>query len=271
MILSSEKSKSKLPESPNQAARKCAWTRSTIHCWLLVLLSFFDRCFDLVARWLVFGIAGVIGVVIGQVGLSQDLGIRPPSQDKVPNLIRPGVLPDIILMRNEAGEEILVPKARYEEFEKFLQQQAVAQTASVNKENLDRIEISILVENNVAKLRVEAETRLREPSSRWKSIPIGLGLTQIVPTVSMVESEPKFPSIRMSNENSGYEWLIAPGEERGRRLSFESLCNVQTNGQTQTIRLDLPMSPSMVKLNLPTAQWDLTVTGSGSEVVEPFR
>lgn len=271
MIRFSKKSKSKLPESPNQAASKCASTGSTIRFWFPWHLSFFDSWFGSVVVCLVFGIAGLIGVAFGQVGLSQDLGARPSTQDKVPNLIRPGVLPDIILMRNEAGEEILVPKARYEEFEKFLQQQAVAQTVAGNKENLDRIEISILVENNVAKLRVEAETRLRETISRWKSIPIGLGLTQIVPTSSMVESEPSFPSIRMSNENSGYEWLIAPGEERSRRLSFEALCNIQTNGQTQSIRLDLPMSPSIVKLNLPTAQWDLTVTGSGSEVVEPFR
>lgn len=271
MILSSEKSKSKLPESPNQAASECARTGIAIGFWFSALLSVIDSWFGSVVAWKVFRIAGVIVVAFGQVGLSQDSGVRPSSQDKVPNLIRPGVLPDIILMRNEAGEEILVPKARYEDFEKFLQQQAVTQTVAGNKESLDRIEISILVENNVAKLRVDAETRLRETSSRWKSIPIGLGLTQIVPTASMVESEPKFPSIRMSNENSGYEWLIAPGEERSRRLSFESLSNVQTNGQTQSIRLDLPMSPSIVKLNLPTAQWDLTVTGSGSEVVEPFR
>ena len=271
MILSSENSKSKLPESPNQAASECAWKGISIRFCFLSLLSVVDSWFGSVVAWNVFGIAGVIGVAFGQVGLSQDLGDSPSSQDKVPNLIRPGVLPDIILMRNEAGEEILVPKARYEDFEKFLQQQAASQTVAGNKENLDRIEIGISVENNVAKLRVEAETRLRETSSRWKSIPIGLGLTQIVPTVSMVESEPQFPSIRMSNENSGYEWLIAPGEERSRRLSFESLCNIQTNGQTQSIRLDLPMSPSIVRLNLPTAQWDLTVTGSGSEVVEPFR
>lgn len=272
MILSSEKSKSKLPESPNQAASECGRTGIAIRFWFSALLSVIDSWFGSVVAWKVFRIAGVIVVAFGQVGLSQDSGVRPSSQDKVPNLIRPGVLPDIILMRNEAGEEILVPKARYEDFEKFLQQQqAVTQTVAGNKESLDRIEISILVENNVAKLRVDAETRLRETSSRWKSIPIGLGLTQIVPTASMVESEPKFPSIRMSNENSGYEWLIAPGEERSRRLAFESLCNVQTNGQTQSIRLDLPMSPSIVKLNLPTAQWDLTVTGSGSEVVEPFR
>ena len=271
MILSSEKSKLKLPESPNQAASECAWTGISIRFCFLSLLSVFDSWFGSVVTWNVFGVTGVIGIVFGQVGLSQDLGVSPSSQDKVSDLIRPGVLPDIILMRNEAGEEILVPKVRYEDFEKFLQQQAASQTAAGNKENLDRIEIGISVENNVAKLRVEAETRLRETSSRWKSIPIGLGLTQIVPTVSMVESEPQFPSIRMSNENSGYEWLIAPGEERSRRLSFESLCNVQTNGQTQSIRLDLPMSPSIVKLNLPRAQWDLTVTGSGSEVVEPFR
>ena len=45
-------------------------------------------------------------------------GMMPP--ENLPRVVGPGVLPDLMYMRNDKGEEILVPRTRYEDFERLL-------------------------------------------------------------------------------------------------------------------------------------------------------
>jgi len=195
---------------------------------------------------------------------------RLPLPGKTPNVLTPGVLPDAILMRNEMGDGIFVPKSRYEEFEQFLRDEVDASPSSLPIETLEQIDISVLIDKSVARLKVGVQARLSEPNKRWLSVPLGLGMVQAIPSTLPGESLSAFPPIRISSESTGYLWKIEPGLERSRRLSFEALCNVTTASQGQSIRLDLPNVPTVLRLKLPSGQWELNLTGTGSEVVEPF-
>ncbi|MCF7960478.1 MAG: hypothetical protein K9M08_07015 [Pirellula sp.] len=210
--------------------------------------------------------------LLSTLAFAQEIGDTPrlPVPGKTPNVLTPGVLPDAILMRNEMGDGIFVPKSRYEEFEQFLRDEVDASPTALPIETLEQIDIAVLIDKNVARLKVGVQARLSEPNKRWLSVPLGLGLVQAIPSTLPGESLSAFPPIRISNESTGYIWKIEPGQERSRRLAFEALCNVTTTSQGQAIRLDLPNVPTTLRLKLPNGQWELNLTGTGSEVVEPF-
>ncbi|MFY8200195.1 MAG: hypothetical protein ACOVLE_05965, partial [Pirellula staleyi] len=214
---------------------------------------------------LCFGLLSTLAFAQEIVGTPQ-----MPLQGKTPDVLTPGVLPDAILMRNEMGDGIFVPKSRYEEFEQFLRDEVDASLSSLPIESLEQIDISVLIDKSVARLKVGVQARLSEPNKRWLSVPLGLGLVQAIPSTLPGESLSAFPPIRISSESTGYLWKIEPGLERSRRLAFEALGNVTTTSQGQSIRLDLPNVPTVLRLKLPLGQWELNLTGTGSEVVEPF-
>ncbi|MEQ1827438.1 MAG: hypothetical protein ABL921_15880 [Pirellula sp.] len=191
--------------------------------------------------------------------------------DKMPDVLSPGIRPDAIFMRNNSGEYILVPQSKYEEFEQFLRREMDEPADASLSESLDQLQITISVENQIAKLRVEASVKLSEANKRWLRIPIGMGLVQLIPSVRANESEPVFPPLRVESETGGYYWRVSPGSETQRQLDFEAVCNIVTTSQGQSLRLDLPPVPTIIKLQLPMGPWDLNVVRTGSEVVEPFR
>ena len=79
-------------------------------------------------------------------GHAQDPPTSPPAggvmpMENLPRVVGPGVLPDLMYMRNEKGEEILVPRARYEDFERLLMEtelggEGLAATPSLNQLDL---------------------------------------------------------------------------------------------------------------------------------------
>ena len=195
---------------------------------------------------------------------------RLPIPDKTPDVLVPGIRPDAIIMRNGMGESVFVPKSRYEDFEKFLSSEN-GQPSVVSLNALDRMEVSIKVVQAIAQLKVEAQANLVEANSRWLSIPIALGAVQAIPTQRSSERVLEFPSIRISSDSLGYVWRVSPGLPGERSLQFDALSNVRTSPQGQSLRLDLPQVPTIVRFELPIGPWELSLVGNGNEVVEPFQ
>ena len=192
--------------------------------------------------------------------------------EKTPDVLAPGIRPDAIIMRNGMGESVFVPKLRYEDFERYLSAEN-DQPLVVTMNALERMDISVKVVQAIAQLNVESQANLIEANSRWLSIPIALGAVQAIPSHSQRSSEivPEFPSIRISNDSQGYVWRVSPGSQGQRNLHFEAVSNVRTSPQGQSLRLDLPLVPTIVRFELPIGPWELNLVGSGNEVVEPFQ
>lgn len=195
---------------------------------------------------------------------------RLPIPDKTPDVLSPGIRPDAIIMRNGMGESVFVPTSRYEDFEKFLSSEN-DQTSIVTMNALERMEVSVKVVQSIAQLKIEAQANLLEANSRWLSIPVALGGVQAIPSPRSSEIVSEFPSIRISKDGLGYVWRVSPGSQGQRNLHFEALSNVRTSPQGQSLRLDLPLVPTIVRFELPLGPWELNVVSSGNEVVEPFQ
>ena len=188
--------------------------------------------------------------------------------DKTPDVLSPGVQPDAFLIRNGMGETILVPKVRYEAFERFLSSEN-ERPVPVSAELLEQLDVAIKIEELVARIKIGAEAVLAETNSKWLSVPLALGNIQAVPTKSGNE-ESEFPPLRIASDRSGYVWRLSPGGSGRRKLQFDALSNVRTSSAGNSLRLDLPSVPSVVRLELPLGQWELNVVGNGSEVIEPW-
>ena len=200
----------------------------------------------------------------------EDLMPRLRLPDQMPDVLAPGIRPDAVIMRNGMGESIFVPRSRYEEFERFLRSENKLPTENaVNA--LTQMQVSVQVDGAVAKLVVDAKASVSEPNSHWLSVPIGLGLAQVIPSWKSGEVASEFPPLRIASDNSGYVWRVSPGPAGARELHFEGVSNVQTSPQGQTLRLDLTSAPTVVRFELPIGQWELNAYGNGSEVVEPFE
>ena len=138
-------------------------------------------------------------------------------------------------------------------------------------DKLERMEVSVAVDQAIARLNFEARVNLSESNTRWLSIPLGLGSVQVVPSQRSGGDVVEFPSIRISADGSGYVWRLAPGDQGHRDLQFAAACNLRISPQGQSLRLDLPLVPTIVRIELPIGQWELSVIGNGMEVIEPFQ
>ncbi len=190
--------------------------------------------------------------------------------ETTPDVLAPGIRQDAIIMRSGMGESVFVPKSKYEDFERYLSAEKSIPTAFA-KEALERIDITVNVEQALARLKITAQVDLIEANLRFISIPIALGTVQAIPTQHPGEAAAKFPPVRILNEGAGYVWRVPPGLSGKRELQFEAVSNLRISPHGQSLPLNLPLVPSIIRIELPIGQWELVVIGNGSEVVEPFQ
>lgn len=186
----------------------------------------------------------------------------PPADDLLQS-VPEGLRPDLVLLKNEKGESVLVPKVRFEEFERFLKasNEATADSQAI----LETLNLDLQIDENVAKIRGLAKARLTTPNRKWGSVPLALGAIQMLPP----EDNSPF-AIGLASVATGYQWRLEPSDLLERSLSFQAVAKVQTTVQSSQVRLDLPTATAVVDVHLPEGEWDLNVTGAGSEVVEPI-
>ncbi len=186
----------------------------------------------------------------------------PPNTERIDPLIPEGLRPDFILMKNEEGEAVLIPRTKYEEYERVL---ATTEASAEVPPSLEQLTIEVKTEGSIAKISAETRVVLPQANKKLLSVPLGLGAMQIIPP----EGETPFP-ISVSPNGGGYLWRIPPGETLERKLSFQGVANIQTNSQSSSLRMVLPATTCTLLLNLPSGDWDVNTSGSESEVVEPI-
>ena len=196
-------------------------------------------------------------LVFGQ-GTNPSLGA--PEESAIPS----GMQPDVVFLKNDRGEQILVPRVRYEEFEKYLQSSSELMTEN-GSVALSSSQLEIRVEGKLAKIQAGISCVAIAPTTKWTLLPINLGNVQIVPD----ETE-KTRLIGMASNRSGYVWRLPPSQAGTQKLSITAASNIGSSNQMESLRLELPNINSTIMLELPDGDWDVSATGNGTEVVEPF-
>ncbi|MBM3965588.1 MAG: VTT domain-containing protein [Planctomycetes bacterium] len=207
----------------------------------------------------------LLGVITS--GLSgQETTPKSMPPDRIPDLLRPGIRPDVFYLKNEKGEEVLIPRATYEAFERSLidaSRSAVENPAGIGLSSLD-----LLVEpdRDYAKVKVNGRISLPTETKSWFPVPIALGQLQWIPN-----PDRPINNLSVSTQSNGYFWRIQPGLAQERALQLDAVCKLASSSGGFSIRLDLPPTSTVIRLKLPKGDWELSATGGGNEVVEPFR
>ncbi len=213
-----------------------------------------------VAVWVGAGLFASAGPVWSQE--SENPPSFPPARP--PEVLAPGVRPDVYLLRNAQGDPVVVPRAGYEEYERILRE-STGEASNLPAPALSQLHLMIEPEVDFARVQVDAELRLTGANRSWLTVPIGLPQLQWLPSAT------GFDRTGLVSQSNGYLWRIEPGLERQRLLELEALCKMTSSNSGNSIRLDLPSTATVVRLKLPRGEWELTASGGGAEVVEPFR
>jgi hypothetical protein len=213
-----------------------------------------------IAMWACTGVLAISGPVRSQDG--ENMPSFPPESP--PEALAPGIRPDVYLLRNAKGEPIVVPRIGYEEYERRIRE-SVEQERDLPTPALTQLDLTIKPEADFARVMVDAELRLPGILRSWLIVPIALPQLQWLPTERGVGRS------EIVAQSNGYFWRIEPGLERVRRLKLEALTRMNASNSGNSIRLDLPSTATVVRLRLPLGDWELTASGGGAEVIEPFR
>lgn len=211
--------------------------------------------------------------------------MMPP--ENLPRVVGPGVLPDLMYMRNSKGEEILVPRARYEDFERLLMETELGGEGLTATPSLNQLDLVIEPVSDYAKIQVQGMISLKKANRTTWTVPIALSQLQWIPPGNTgnreaneqsdsklketQESLDGLESIFATAQANGYLWRVGPGNSLQKKLSVDAVCKFVSNPSGNALRLDLPPAATVIKLKLPKGDWDLNATGGGNEVVEPFQ
>jgi hypothetical protein len=209
--------------------------------------------------WLLLGV-----IASGLFGQETTPKSMPP--DRVPDTLRPGIRPDVFYLKNEKGEEVLIPRTSYEAFERGLIDASRASTENPAGIGLSSLDLLVEPDREYAKVKVNGRLNLSTETKTWFPLPIALGQLQWIPS-----PDRPIENVTVSTQSNGYFWRIQPGPAQERSLQLDALCKLASSSGGYSIRLDLPPTSTVIRLKLPKGDWELSATGGGNEVVEPFQ
>jgi hypothetical protein len=210
-----------------------------------------------------------------QAGASPGAGVQGLVQmprDGAAEILGTGVLPDLMLMRNEKGEEVLVPRTTYEDFERRLMDYQLGENGRGGLPNLTQLDLTIEPVSDYAKVNARTSLLLKQPNQVLWEVPLGLGQLQWLPSYGpKAEGIDGSGSIALVSRGNGYLWRLMPNRGTERKFEADALCKLSSSTTSSSMRLDLPAAATVVKLKLPKGDWELNASGGGNEVIEPFQ
>jgi len=210
-----------------------------------------------------------------QAGASPGAGVQGLGQmprDGGAEILGTGVLPDLMLMRNEKGEEVLVPRTTYEDFERRLMDYQLGENGRGGLPNLTQLDLTIEPVSDYARVSARTSLLLKQPNQVLWEVPLGLGQLQWLPSYGpKAEGIDGSGSIALVSRGNGYLWRLLPNRGTERKFEADALCKLSSSPTSSSMRLDLPAAATVVKLKLPKGDWELSASGGGNEVIEPFQ
>lgn len=202
---------------------------------------------------------------------------KPSPQDALSDLLPPGLRPDVMVLRDDQGNDILVPRTRYEEYERRLVEDEDTASEPQQPAGLSSLDVVVEPDKEYARVTVKASANLGRTLKTWQTIPIALGQLQWVPRAaadgeaSPTRTNNPLDEIAVAPQSNGYLWRVRPGKETARTLDLSAVCKLTSSSGGYAVRFDLPPAATVIRLKLPIGDWELTATGGGNEVVEPFQ
>ncbi|MEI8212379.1 MAG: hypothetical protein WCI02_09535 [Planctomycetota bacterium] len=210
-------------------------------------------------------------------GAQEPPGTKASPPERISDVLPPGLRPDVVYLRNEKGEDILIPRTSYEEYERLLVEGASDGRDPLAPIGLSSLDMAIEPEKDYANIALKATANVGKHNKSGHTIPIALGQLQWVPRPSepsegsTANSFDGLESVSVASQSNGYLWRVSPGSGGLRGLQLNALSKLTSSSGGYAIRLDLPPAATVIRLKLPLGEWELSATGGGNEVIEPFR
>lgn len=185
--------------------------------------------------------------------------IGPGELDDLP----PGLLPDAVYYQNEDRELVRLLLDRVKEFESFLRMKNDPAPIFSPAFRLEDTSLELALDGRLVRLKGALSGELEEAAEKWFEIPIAFSNIQILP------SEQQSVSRVIPATAGGYVWRHGPTQPGRLTHSFDAVTSITPSADGGSVRLDLPNSPSRILLPLSPNDWEISVSGSGGEVVEP--
>ncbi|MFN7290378.1 MAG: hypothetical protein ACK5T6_07315 [Pirellula sp.] len=188
---------------------------------------------------------------------------QPPATPSGLNSLPPGLLPDALYYQNENGDWVRLLVDRVKEFESFLRLKSDPTPAVIPSFRLEDTSLDFMLDGKLVRIKGTLTGELEQAAEKWFEIPIGFSNVQVLP------AEQSELSRIVPATGSGYVWRHGPASPGRLTHSFTAISNVAPSTDGGSVRMDLPNSPSRIRFPLSPADWDVSVSGSGGEVVEP--
>lgn len=189
--------------------------------------------------------------------------------------------PDAVYLRRENGDAVFVPQLRYEQFERYLNQQTSQSPSDLPVAVFEAISATGEIREGFAQLKIECKVTITDAVKKVVEIELGLGNCNIqrVPKTVGGQKSLLYPNKNRPNNNNGLKnndegfiWAIQPDGSNLYSIQIEALVKVDRVGLDSSLRLDLPPGPTRIELKIPSnanrpaanLQW----SGNSSEVLQ---
>lgn len=188
---------------------------------------------------------------------------QPPALPSDLDGLPPGLLPDAVFYQNENGDWVRLLLDRVKEFENYLRSKSDPSPVVLPSFRLEDTSLELTLDNKLVRIKSTVVGELEQAADKWFEIPIGFSNVQVLPT------EQSDLSRIVPATGSGYVWRHGPSPPSRLTHTFYAVSNITPSTDGGSIRIDLPNSPTRIRFPLSPVDWDVSVSGSGGEVVEP--
>lgn len=168
--------------------------------------------------------------------------------------------PDAVYLRRENGDAIFVPQLRYEEFERYLNQQTSQSPSDLPVAVFEAISAIGEIREGFAQLKIECKVTLTDAAKKVVEIELGLSNCNIQRAPKTVGGQKSFlyPNKNEPNNNGlknkgdGFIWVIQPDSSSSYSIQIDALVKVDRVGLDSSLRFELPSGPTRIELKIPS-------------------
>jgi len=158
--------------------------------------------------------------------------------------------PDAVYLRRENGDAVFVPQLRYEDFERYLNQQTSQSPSDVPVAVFEAISATGEIREGFAEVQIECKVTIADQVKNTVEIELGLGNCNIQrsPKTSGGQKSLLYPN----KNGNGFTWAIQPDGSSQYSIRIESLVKVDRVGLDSSLRLELPSGPTQIEFKIPS-------------------
>lgn len=190
----------------------------------------------------------------------------PPPQvvqvlKQPPSIFEDGKLkPDAFFLLDKEGNPILIPRASYEDYERFLRQQNKQVGPGFPGTHIDSIEGSAKAFRTYVEIQWRLQLSVNEISEPVVRIPLGLKSHVLVAGPSLVEG------VIRKDTAGALEWFLPVEPKHSYEVRFTTKVKKTESGPQSSIKLDLVESPTRFSILFEDPNLEVSTSGPTSDI-----